>query len=35
MILALTDFGLTEQAFLGDHVRTTRLKGVQAAREQK
>ncbi|APR83215.1 Hypothetical protein A7982_08564 [Minicystis rosea] len=35
VILALTDFALTEQAFLGDHVRTTRLKGVQTAREQK
>ncbi|MFT3774467.1 MAG: iron-containing redox enzyme family protein [Minicystis sp.] len=34
VILALTDFGLTEQAFLGDHLRTTRLKGMQAVREK-
>ena len=33
VILALTDFGLTEKAFLGDAVKTTRLKGTQAPRE--
>ena len=33
MILALTDFGLTEKLFLGDHLKTTRLKGTQAPRE--
>lgn len=33
VILALTDFGLTERAFIGDHLRTTRMKGTQAARE--
>jgi pyrroloquinoline quinone (PQQ) biosynthesis protein C/quercetin dioxygenase-like cupin family protein len=32
VILALTDFGLTEQVFVGDHLRTTRLKGAQAPR---
>ena len=31
-ILALTDFGLTEQAYVGDHLATTRLKGSQAPR---
>ncbi len=31
-ILALTDFGLTEKAYLGDHLKTTRLKGTQAPR---
>jgi mannose-6-phosphate isomerase-like protein (cupin superfamily) len=31
-ILALTDFGLTERAFIGDHLKTTRLKGTQAPR---
>jgi pyrroloquinoline quinone (PQQ) biosynthesis protein C/quercetin dioxygenase-like cupin family protein len=31
-ILALTDFGLTEKAYVGNHLRSTRLKGVQAAR---
>lgn len=30
LILALTDFGLTDRAFIGDHLRTTRLKGTQA-----
>jgi pyrroloquinoline quinone (PQQ) biosynthesis protein C/quercetin dioxygenase-like cupin family protein len=33
VILALTDFGLTERAFIGDHLRTTRQKGSQAPRE--
>jgi pyrroloquinoline quinone (PQQ) biosynthesis protein C/mannose-6-phosphate isomerase-like protein (cupin superfamily) len=32
LILALTDFNLTERAFLGDHLKTTRLKGTQASR---
>lgn len=32
LILALTDFGLTEAAYLGDHLKTTRLKGTQASR---
>lgn len=32
LILALTDFTLTEQVFLGNHVGTTRLKGAQADR---
>jgi pyrroloquinoline quinone (PQQ) biosynthesis protein C/mannose-6-phosphate isomerase-like protein (cupin superfamily) len=32
LILALTDFGLTEAAYLGDHLKSTRLKGTQAAR---
>jgi hypothetical protein len=32
VILAITDFGLTEQAYIGDHLRTTRLKGSQVPR---
>jgi pyrroloquinoline quinone (PQQ) biosynthesis protein C/mannose-6-phosphate isomerase-like protein (cupin superfamily) len=32
VILAITDFGLTEQAYIGDHLRTTRLKGSQIPR---
>jgi pyrroloquinoline quinone (PQQ) biosynthesis protein C/mannose-6-phosphate isomerase-like protein (cupin superfamily) len=32
LILALTDFTLTEQVFMGNHVGTTRLKGAQAER---
>jgi pyrroloquinoline quinone (PQQ) biosynthesis protein C/mannose-6-phosphate isomerase-like protein (cupin superfamily) len=32
LILALTDFGLTERAFLGNHLKTTRMKGTQAER---
>lgn len=32
LILALTDFGLTQQAFLGDHLSSTRQKGAQAER---
>jgi len=32
LILALTDFSLTERAFLGDHLKTTRMKGAQASR---
>ena len=32
LILALTDFGLTEAAYLGDHLKSTRMKGTQAAR---
>jgi pyrroloquinoline quinone (PQQ) biosynthesis protein C/mannose-6-phosphate isomerase-like protein (cupin superfamily) len=32
LVLALTDFGLTEKAFLGEHLKSTRLKGTQAAR---
>jgi pyrroloquinoline quinone (PQQ) biosynthesis protein C/mannose-6-phosphate isomerase-like protein (cupin superfamily) len=32
VVLALTDFGLTDRAFVGDHLRTTRLKGTQAPR---
>jgi gentisate 1,2-dioxygenase len=31
-ILALTDFSLTERVFIGDHLKTTRMKGVQAPR---
>jgi pyrroloquinoline quinone (PQQ) biosynthesis protein C/mannose-6-phosphate isomerase-like protein (cupin superfamily) len=31
-ILALTDFGLTEKAYVGNHLRTTRLKGTQMSR---
>lgn len=31
-ILALTDFGLTERAFIGDHLSPTRRKGTQAPR---
>jgi pyrroloquinoline quinone (PQQ) biosynthesis protein C/mannose-6-phosphate isomerase-like protein (cupin superfamily) len=31
LILALTDFVLTEKAFIGDHLKTTRMKGEQAA----
>lgn len=34
VILALTDFGLTERAFVGDHLSTTRRKGTQAPRER-
>jgi pyrroloquinoline quinone (PQQ) biosynthesis protein C/mannose-6-phosphate isomerase-like protein (cupin superfamily) len=32
LILALTDFGLTERAYLGDHLKTTRMKGTQVPR---
>jgi pyrroloquinoline quinone (PQQ) biosynthesis protein C/quercetin dioxygenase-like cupin family protein len=32
LILALTDFGLTEATYLGDHLKSTRMKGTQAAR---
>lgn len=32
LILALTDFGLTERSFLGEHLKSTRMKGTQAAR---
>jgi pyrroloquinoline quinone (PQQ) biosynthesis protein C/quercetin dioxygenase-like cupin family protein len=32
-ILALTDFGLTERAYIGDQLKTTRLKGKQAPRQ--
>jgi len=32
-ILALTDFGLTEKAYVGNHLKTTRLKGAQAQRQ--
>jgi quercetin dioxygenase-like cupin family protein/pyrroloquinoline quinone (PQQ) biosynthesis protein C len=32
VILAITDFGLTEAAYIGDHLRTTRLKGAQVPR---
>lgn len=32
VILALTDFGLTERAYVGDHLATTRQKGTQAPR---
>jgi len=31
-ILALTDFGLTDKAYVGDHLKMTRLKGTQAPR---
>ena len=31
-VLALTDFGLTEKAYVGNHLRPTRLKGTQAPR---
>jgi pyrroloquinoline quinone (PQQ) biosynthesis protein C/quercetin dioxygenase-like cupin family protein len=31
-ILALTDFGLTERAYVGNALKTTRLKGVEAPR---
>jgi quercetin dioxygenase-like cupin family protein len=31
-ILALTDYGLTEQAYVGNHLKTTRLKGTQTTR---
>lgn len=30
LILALTDFALTEKAFIGDHLKSTRMKGEQA-----
>jgi pyrroloquinoline quinone (PQQ) biosynthesis protein C/mannose-6-phosphate isomerase-like protein (cupin superfamily) len=30
VILAVTDFGMTRQTFLGNHVRSTRMKGAQA-----
>lgn len=33
LVLALTDFGLTERAFVGNHLKVTRLKGTQAPRE--
>ncbi len=32
VVLALTDFGLTEKAFIGNHLKTTRLKGIQEPR---
>ena len=32
-VLALTDFGLTEKAYVGNPMKTTRLKGAQAPRE--
>jgi pyrroloquinoline quinone (PQQ) biosynthesis protein C/mannose-6-phosphate isomerase-like protein (cupin superfamily) len=32
LILAITDFGLTEKAYVGDHLKPTRLKGTQAPR---
>jgi mannose-6-phosphate isomerase-like protein (cupin superfamily) len=32
LILAITDFGLTEKAFLGDHLTSTRQKGTQTER---
>jgi oxalate decarboxylase/phosphoglucose isomerase-like protein (cupin superfamily) len=32
-VLALTDFGLTEKAYVGNPMKTTRLKGSQAPRE--
>lgn len=32
LVLALTDFGLTERAFIGNHLQATRLKGTQAPR---
>jgi mannose-6-phosphate isomerase-like protein (cupin superfamily)/pyrroloquinoline quinone (PQQ) biosynthesis protein C len=32
VILAVTDFGLTERAYVGDHLETTRLRGTQAPR---
>lgn len=32
VILALTDFGLTDKAYIGDHLAHTRQKGTQAAR---
>ncbi len=32
VILAVTDFGLTEQAYVGNHLATTRLQGTQAPR---
>jgi oxalate decarboxylase/phosphoglucose isomerase-like protein (cupin superfamily) len=35
VIMAITDFGLTDRAFLGDHLRTTRQKGTQAPRDVK
>ena len=31
-VLALTDFGLTEKAYVGNHLKPTRLKGIQAPR---
>lgn len=30
VILAVTDFDLTRRVFLGNHLKTTRMKGVQA-----
>jgi pyrroloquinoline quinone (PQQ) biosynthesis protein C/quercetin dioxygenase-like cupin family protein len=33
VIVALTDFGLTDRAYVGNHLKTTRLRGVQAPRE--
>ena len=33
VILAMTDFGLTERAYVGNHLKTTRLRGSQAPRE--
>jgi pyrroloquinoline quinone (PQQ) biosynthesis protein C/quercetin dioxygenase-like cupin family protein len=32
LILAITDFALTEKAYVGNHLKTTRLKGSQAPR---
>jgi pyrroloquinoline quinone (PQQ) biosynthesis protein C/mannose-6-phosphate isomerase-like protein (cupin superfamily) len=32
LILAITDFGLTEQVYMGDHLKHTRMKGTQAER---
>jgi len=32
VILAVTDFGLTERAYVGDAVKTTRLRGAEAPR---
>src|SRR5262249_38018538 len=33
-VLALTDYGLTEKAYVGNPMKTTRLKGAQAPREE-
>jgi quercetin dioxygenase-like cupin family protein len=33
VIVALTDFGLTDRAYVGNHLKTTRLRGTQAPRE--
>jgi pyrroloquinoline quinone (PQQ) biosynthesis protein C/mannose-6-phosphate isomerase-like protein (cupin superfamily) len=32
LVVAITDFGLTERTFRGDHLKTTRMKGTQAPR---